>query len=138
MTLRRRLVRATAAALFGLTLTAAIVNAGVTHSYTSTLSLTSPSHMGAARLYSGTQIHIQLTMSSSVNGTYQIALYKQECALGICWQTGVGGPGNCPYNGVCHLFWTGTWNGNYHFYFTKPNDGKNISSNNVQMWSWQP
>jgi hypothetical protein len=136
MTLRRRFLMAALVAALALAVSATVASATINHSYTSTLSLTSPHYMGAARTYSGTQIHIQLTAHSPVNGDWHIALYRQDCNALFCWQTQVGGEGTCPYNGVCHLWWTGNWNGQYCFYFTKWQDGYNISSDNVQMWDW--
>jgi hypothetical protein len=143
MNAKHRLLVATMGAILALTLAVAPAFARVTYSYTSTLSQTSPTHMGAARPYSGNQIHIQLTTTSSPlrGGTYHISVYRLDCNIFVCWFTQVGGAGACPYIGFCGLYWTfdlGSGDKQYAFYFEKPNDGINISSSSVQMWSTTP
>lgn len=135
---RHRTTRAIAGALFALLFAASSTLAAVTYSYTSTWSQTTSTLYGTARWYSGHHMNIQLDASASVNNTYHIAVWRNDCVV-ICWKTIVTGAGNCPYNGFCGLNWNFAIDPTkqYGFLFTKEAD-VNVHSNNVQMWSTEP
>jgi hypothetical protein len=132
--LRRVFGAAGFAALLTASMLAPAAYATVQNSYTSTLNI-QKSYWGAARVYNGTQMHIELITSASGNGTYTISVYRQGC-LGLC-NTIIGSAGNCPYIGFCGYVWNINLNGNerYGFWFGKTSDGVWVSSNNVHMWS---
>jgi hypothetical protein len=131
MRLRRRALGVAMATLFTLLVTVSPALASGT--YHAALSFNHYQD-GACRSYTGTSIHIQLTTTASAgSGTYTIAVAK----CGIWKYEEVGAPGTCNYPGFCGLGWSinlGTGN-TYRFVFVKANDGRTVSSTDVQMWS---
>lgn len=109
---------------------------GLTSSYSSTLVLGVPSHVGITRYYSGTNISISMDAYTTGSGgncdpSFSVELhrahgfYSEYIGSAAFWR-----------DGYSKATWSNVGPGDYYFKFVRcMQDNKTIYSNNVRMWN---
>lgn len=98
--------------------------------YGSTMNLVSTAFT-ASRYFDGSSLGIEMTCTSSMDGTFTVTLYKvangQNVSMGSAYFKRIG---------FTKATWQGVGSGTYFFGFSKTFDGTRVSSSDVKMYSW--